>query len=82
VSEIPDDPGLGALRRAVARVHYLNNPLIWQTLGLPLADELAKVEGSWLTDSPIAVSSSARYIAENIDAAIHDFALIQGMAGR
>jgi hypothetical protein len=82
MSEIPDDPGLGSLRRAVLRVYSLNSPVIWQTLGLPLADELAKVEASWLTSKPVDVSEAARRIAENIDAAIRDFTLIQELTGK
>lgn len=76
--QIPYDPGLLPLRRAVAKLRYLNDSLIWATLGVPLAEELAKVEGSWFGE-PRPVSGDARYAAENIDEAIRDFRTIEGM---
>jgi hypothetical protein len=71
------DPDLLTMRRAVAQVVQLNDPLIWETLGLPLAQTLAQMEGSLLSGQPVEIPEAQRYVAENIDAAIVSFRLIK-----
>ncbi len=81
MSEIPPDPDLLTMRRAVNRLRLLNDPPMWEYLGIPLAETLAKMEGSFLGGEPVEIPEAQRYVAQNIDEAIRSFHLVRAVHG-
>lgn len=71
-----------AARRAVAMLSRLDDPDVWRILGIPLAQDLARMEAEMLTsDAEPRLSEGLRYQAHNIDGCIRSYQLLKAMAG-